>query len=113
MTDDPPRSDDDTGAAPHVDSVDAFEKLTASDGTVLVDFYADWCGPCQLMAPTVDDLASESEATVVKLDVEAVPQVAAAYDVKSIPSFVVFEDGTPTERLVGMQEKEALRAVIE
>jgi len=44
----------------------------------------------------------------VKLDVEAVPQVAAAYDVKSIPSFVVFEDGTPTERLVGMQDEEAL-----
>jgi len=113
MTDAPPRPDDDhSEAAPHVDSVDAFEELTASDGTVLVDFYADWCGPCQLMAPTVDDLASESEATVVKLDVEAVPEVAATYDVQSIPAFVVFEDGTPTERLVGMQEKEALRAAI-
>jgi thioredoxin 1 len=96
-----------------VESTETFENLLASEQTVLVDFYAEWCGPCQMMADTIDELAAESDAAVAKVDVEKVPQIAAQYDVQAIPSFVVFDDSAPTARLVGMQDKSALRGAIE
>ncbi|WP_436930721.1 thioredoxin family protein [Halosimplex halobium] len=114
MADSPARTGDDTGtAARHVESERAFEDLLATEGTVLVDFYADWCGPCQMMASTVDELAAEADAAVAKVDVDELSPVAAEHDVRSIPAFVVFEDGEPTDRLVGVQEKADLRAAIE
>jgi len=114
MANSPARSGDDAGtAARHIESEGAFEDLLAAEGTVLVDFYADWCGPCQMMASTVEELAAEEEATIAKINVDELPSVAADHEVKSIPAFVVFEDGKPTDRLVGMQEKSDLRAVIE
>jgi len=114
MANSPARSGDDDGpAAPHVETETAFDDLLDTETTVLVDFYAEWCGPCQLMAPTVEELATEVEATVVKVDVEEIPSVAARYDVRSIPTFVVFEAGESTEQLVGMQEKRDLRAAVE
>jgi len=114
MADSPARPGDDvSGAATHVETERAFDELLETERTVLVDFYADWCGPCKMMAPTVEELATEVEATVVKINVEEVPPVAARYDVKSIPAFVVFEDGEETDRLVGMQEKSDLAAAIE
>jgi thioredoxin 1 len=114
MANSPARSGGDDGnAAPHIETEPEFEDLLESEGTLLVDFYADWCGPCQMMAPTIEDLATEVEATVVKINVEELPPVAARFDVKSIPAFVAFEDGEETDRLVGMQEKSDLRAVVE
>jgi thioredoxin 1 len=114
MANSPARPGDDvSGAATHVETEHAFDDLLETERTVLVDFYADWCGPCKMMAPTVEELASEVETTVVKINVEEVPPVAARYDVKSIPAFVVFEDGEETDRLVGMQEKSDLAAAIE
>lgn len=114
MANSPARSGDDDGTAvPHVETETAFEDLLQTEETLLVDFYADWCGPCRMMAPTVEELAAEVEATVVKIDVEELPPVAARFDVKSIPAFVVFEDGEETERLVGMQEKSDLRGAVE
>jgi thioredoxin 1 len=113
MANSPARSGDDGTAAAHVETETAFDDLLDTEETLLVDFYADWCGPCRMMAPTVEELATEVAATVVKVDVEELPPVAARFDVKSIPAFVVFEDGAETERLVGMREKSDLRSAVE
>jgi thioredoxin 1 len=114
MANSPTHSGGDGGpTAPQVQTGDEFEQLLAANETVLVDFYADWCGPCQVMAPTVDELASESEAAVVKVNVEELPDVAARFDVSSIPAFVVFRDGDLVDRFVGAQDKETLRRAIE
>jgi len=114
MANSPARSGDDaSGAVAHVETEHVFEDLLETEGTLLVDFYAEWCGPCKMMAPIVEELAAEVDATVAKINVEELPPVAARYEVKSIPAFVVFEDGEETDRLVGMQEKSDLAAAIE
>mgnify|MGYP000610360617 CR=1 FL=1 len=112
MTDSASRSSDGSTAA-HIETVDAFDQLLADESRVLVDFYTDWCGPCNLMASVVDELATESDAPVVKVNAEDVPAVAKRYDVQSVPTFLTFSDGEPTERLVGMQDKSALAATLE
>ncbi|HVL90090.1 MAG TPA: thioredoxin [Actinomycetota bacterium] len=64
---------------------------------VVVDFYADWCGPCKQVAPVVEALAAEweDEVTFAKLDIDASPEVAAAFNIRSIPAIILFEDGAP------------------
>lgn len=112
MTDSPNRSTDGSSlSAVHIEEVDAFDQLITNNERVLVDFYADWCGPCQLMAPLVDELAAESDSAIVKVDVEALPQIATRYDVRSIPTFIAIEDGAVETRLVGMQERSALARI--
>ena len=80
---------------------------------VLVDFYADWCGPCQMLEPVVESVAADTEATVAKVDVDANQGLAAEHGVRSVPTLVLFADGEPAERLVGMQEEARLRSVVE
>ena len=77
---------------------------------VLVDFYADWCGPCKVMAPIVEELAKEYEgkAKIAKLDVDANPKVSSLYRVRSIPTFVIFDGGKPVAQAVGAVAKAAL-----
>jgi len=113
MSDTTTATDDTTTEAPHVESEDSFEQLLSEGGRVLVDFYADWCSPCQLIAPTIDDLAAESDATVVKLNAETLPQIAAQYDVSSVPTFLVFDDGELDTRLVDIKEKKTLESAIQ
>jgi thioredoxin 1 len=88
------------------DKTFAQEVLQATS-PVLVDFWADWCGPCKAIAPIVEALAGEYEGrlTVMKLDVDANPRTAAAYRVQSIPTLLVFKDGKPAERIVGAVPK--------
>ena len=76
-----------------------------SEQPVLVDFYADWCGPCRLTAPTIDAVAEQlaGEAVVGKLDVDANPRTAEAYNIRSIPTVLVFRGGEVVARLVGVQ----------
>lgn len=96
-----------------------FDETTFDSGTqtgvALVDFYADWCGPCRAIAPTIDKLASEYEgrATVAKVDVDAAPGVAQRFGVSSIPTLVVLKDGQVHQKFVGLQGEAALRQAIE
>ncbi|WP_123538439.1 thioredoxin [Halosimplex salinum] len=97
-------------------SVDGTEELTETvteHDVVLADFYADWCGPCQMLEPVVETVAAETDATVAKVDVDANQQLAAEYGVRGVPTLVLFADGQPVERLAGMQDEARLRSVIE
>lgn len=79
---------------------------------VLVDFYADWCGPCKMQAPILEEVAREMEgkAIIGQLDVDANGQTAQQYGVMSIPTLLIFKAGQPVERLVGVHAKDALIA---
>ena len=82
------------------------EKVLKSEKPVLVDFYADWCGPCKMLAPVVEQLSNESDAyEVYKLNVDDAPDLAARYGVMSIPTLIVFKGGEAAERSVGVQSK--------
>jgi thioredoxin 1 len=95
-----------SGTAELTETVDEYE-------TVLVDFYADWCGPCQMLEPVVETMATETEAVVAKVDIDTNQPLAAEYGVQGVPMLLLFDDGQPVERLVGMQNEAQLRSVIE
>ena len=84
--------------------------LAGSDVPVIVDFYADWCGPCKIMAPVFDELASEQagRALVLKLDTDANPATSMRFNVRGIPTLIVFRDGKEIARQVGVTTKQKL-----
>jgi len=84
-------------------------------GVVLVDFWAEWCGPCRRLAPTVDALATEFDgrATVAKLNVDENPTIPERYAVRGIPTLLLFKDGELTETIVGLRGKEDIARMIE
>jgi len=83
-------------------------------GRALVDFYADWCGPCRMMAPILEAVAAEKEDLLVaKVNVDENAELASRYGVMSIPTLVVLEDGEEIKRIVGARPKEALLSEIE
>jgi len=86
---------------------------TIRQGKVLVDFWAPWCGPCRMQAPIVEELAKEVRGgTIAKVNVEEGPELAGRYGVMSIPTLILFENGTEKERYVGVQPKEKLAQVL-
>lgn len=92
-------------------SSENFEKeVLNSEKPVLVDFFADWCGPCKMMAPIVEELATELEGKVKvgKLNVDENSDIAIEYNVMSIPTLIVFKNGKEEKRLVGVRDKEEL-----
>ena len=91
------------------------EVVTKSKGLVLVDFYADWCMPCRMLAPTIEQIAKDYAGRVKmgKLDVDKNPDTAATFSVTGIPTLMLFKDGKSAERLVGLQTAEALKAVLD
>ena len=86
------------------------EEINASTEPVLVDFWAEWCGPCKMIAPILDEIAEEQagKLKVAKLNVDEAPAVAQRFEVMSIPTMIVFQDGKPAKRLVGAKPKAAL-----
>ncbi len=109
------RADDDAETPTSPITIGAAEDLqSAADehGVVLADFYADWCGPCQMLEPVVETIAEETDAAVAKVDVDANQQLAGEYGVRGVPTMVLFADGEPVERLVGMQDESRLRELI-
>jgi thioredoxin 1 len=97
----------------HADEASFRNLVLNSDVPVLVDFYADWCGPCRSLAPVLEELAAEVPgARVVKVNVDDSPNLAAKYGVDGIPSLKVFTNGTVTGELVGLASKSQLRALL-
>jgi thioredoxin 1 len=96
-------------AGPNVEVTDADfeERVLKSETPVLVDFWADWCGPCHMVAPVLEEIASEKKASlaIVKLDVDSNPETARRYGILSIPSMLLFVDGVEKRRIVGARGK--------
>lgn len=89
---------------------------TVNSGTqpVLVDFWAEWCGPCRMIAPVLDELATEQagKATVAKVNIDEAPELAQRFNITSIPTLIVFQNGQAVRTLRGVQPKTALVAAL-
>jgi len=83
-----------------------------SDKPVIVDFWADWCGPCRMVAPILEEISTKhgDKVTIPKLDIDANPQIAQQYQILSIPTMLVFQGGKPVKQVVGAKPKAALLA---
>ncbi len=90
-------------------------EVLGANEPVLVDFWAEWCGPCQMLGPTIDEIANEyaGKVKVGKVDVETAQQTAMRYNVQAIPTVILFENGEPVERLSGMKPKKEYKAVLD
>lgn len=104
-----------TGPVLQFDHSEFESTVLTSEQPVLVDFYADWCQPCRMVAPTVEALAAEyeDEALVGKVDVDGNPELAQRYGVSSIPTLLLFRGGEVVERFVGLRQKDELSAAID
>jgi thioredoxin 1 len=99
----------------HVTDANFEEEVLKASGPVLVDFWAQWCGPCKMIAPVLDELAEEyaGKLTICKLDVDANPNTAPKYNVKGIPTLIIFKNGNVEAKKVGAMSKSQLAVFIE
>lgn len=97
----------------HITSADEFNAAVTEHDVVLVDFYADWCGPCQMLEPTVKSLAAETAATVLKVDIDQHQSLAQQYQVRGVPTLLLFNDAETVEQIVGVRDESTLRSLIQ
>ena len=92
---------------------ESFEKLKASQEPVLIDFYADWCGPCKMIAPILEEIAKEMpEQIIAKINVDELTEIAISYGIQSIPTLLVMQNGEIINKAVGFRTKEQILDLI-
>lgn len=96
-------------------SKEGFQKALQQPGVMVVDFWATWCGPCRMIAPTIEELAADYDGEVVvgKVDVDDQPELATEYGVMSIPNVIIFKDGEVVDRKVGAMPKDIYTSAVE
>lgn len=94
-------------------SEDSFEK-GIEKGTTLVDFYADWCGPCRMLTPVLEKVSKDvqGQAVIAKLDIDHAQRIASTYKVTSVPTLILFKEGKEVGRLVGLRDAETVKEFI-
>jgi len=95
----------------HPETKEEFEAIIKSNKPALVDFYAEWCGPCQMMGPILEEMAGTykniAKVEIVKVDIDKIREVAIQYEIMSVPTFMIFDsEGKPVETMVGMRPTE-------
>ena len=98
----------------HLTDTNFDRMLAATEGLVMVDFWAEWCGPCRAIAPVLEELAeaSEGRVTLVKVNVDENPGLAARYGIRSIPTILFVKEGTVVDRVVGAASKAVLQDIL-
>lgn len=96
-----------------IEGQDHLQTVVSDYDLVLVDCYADWCGPCKMTEPIVEDVAAESDAAVAKVDIDRHQRIAQQLGVRSVPTFVLYEDGSVANRLVGAQDRSAFDRLLQ
>ena len=96
----------------HINTAEEFDSAI-KEGTVLVDFFATWCGPCKMLSPVLEEVANENpNISVLKIDVDEVGELAARYGIQAIPTLMLFKNGQRIETRMGYQNKNQLLAFI-
>ena len=98
-----------------INSYDELKQFVKQNTYVLADFHAEWCGPCRMIGPIIEELAHDysDKVTVGKLNVDHNPEVSMKYGIRSIPTILIFKDGEPVEKIVGVTTKQNLTSKIE
>jgi len=96
----------------HVESERHLQELIESNRVLLVDFHADWCGPCKMLDPTVERLAAETAATVAKVDIDELRSLTQSNNVQGVPTLFLYVDGELTERVTGVRGETTLRDLV-